>query len=104
MAITDHPSHTTTAYGSRTKAVRLIRQEMNTWEIETECSSEIRIRQCNYHPLDLAHSPVTYTGVTRCDCLTMKYASFLQLTDAGSGVLPLFSENCPKTPYNPAVN
>ncbi len=104
MAIADHPSHTTTAYGSRTKAVRLIRQEINTREIEAKYSAEIRIRECNYHPLDLTHSPGPFPGVARCDCQTMEYASFLQLTDSGPWVLPLFPEKCPETPHNPAVN
>ena len=73
------------------------------WEKKFECSPEIFIPECDYYPLDPAHSPWPLPGVARCDGIAMIYTSLLQLPDTSSGVLPLFPEDCPQTPHNPAV-
>ena len=74
-----------------------------TWEKKFEHSPEIVVRKGNYHPLDPTHPPRSFPGITRQNRTAMIYTPLFQLTNSGSRVFPLFPEDCPQTPHNPAV-
>ncbi len=102
-AITDRPSRATWHTDRGPRRFCLSRQEMNTREKAFQISTKIRIRQRNYHPLDLAHPLHTLAGIAGTYRQPMRNPLFSQFPDPGGRILPLFPENSTQSPHDPTM-
>ncbi len=92
----------TLTYGSRTKAVRLIRQSV-TWEKQPIISDKVVVWHGNNNPLDLTHSPAPFSGISDSHSITMGDSLFLKVSNTGTRILPLFPNHGSKSAKNHSV-